>query len=160
MVCPSCTREISPDGYFCVWCDRLLMAPERGVKAGLFARWVAMVIDPLIALALYFGALMVLASVSEDVAGTAAVILPVVYIVWFLSLLRRGTTPGKRLLGLQVVRTQSGGIPGFGVMFVREVVGRFVSGVFLGLGYIWAIFDKNSQAWHDKIASTVVVRIR
>ncbi|MDP1858699.1 MAG: RDD family protein [Gemmatimonadaceae bacterium] len=130
------------------------------MKAGLFARWVALVIDPLIALVLYFGALALLSSVSGGVAGEAAFGLALLYIIWFLSLLRRGTTPGKRVMGLQVVRTQTGDIPGFGVMFVREVVGRFVSGVFLGLGYLWAVFDMNGQAWHDKIASTVVVRVR
>lgn len=159
VVCPACTKEISPDGYFCIWCDRLVIAPERGVKAGLFARWVALVIDPLIGLLLYFLAVAVLASVSTDLATIAAIALPFAYFIWFLTLLRSGTTPGKRLMGLQVVRTQTGGIPGFGVMFVREVVGRFVSGVFLGLGYLWAVFDRNGQAWHDKIASTVVVRV-
>jgi uncharacterized RDD family membrane protein YckC len=28
----------------------------------------------------------------------------------------------------------------------------------LGLGYFWAIWDKDNQAWHDKIAGTVVVK--
>jgi predicted anti-sigma-YlaC factor YlaD len=43
-------------------------------------------------------------------------------------------------------------------MLVREIVGKFVSGLFLGIGYFWAIFDKEGQAWHDKIAGTVVTR--
>ena len=28
----------------------------------------------------------------------------------------------------------------------------------LGLGYLWAIWDKQKQGWHDKMAGTVVVR--
>ena len=58
-----------------------------------------------------------------------------------------------------MVDYQTGTIPGFGKMFVREIVGRFISGDFNGLGYFWAIFDKNSQAWHDKIAGTVVLQL-
>jgi uncharacterized RDD family membrane protein YckC len=45
-------------------------------------------------------------------------------------------------------------------MFVRETFGRFASGAFFGLGYFWAIFDKNAQGWHDKLAGTVVIRRR
>ena len=59
-----------------------------------------------------------------------------------------------------MVRAQTGDIPGFGKMFVREVPGRFVSALVFGLGYFWAIIDRNGQAWHDRIAGTVVVRTR
>ena len=159
MKCPSCEREIVPDSVFCAWCNRFIPEPSRGTKAPIFSRWVALLLDPLIGVALYFGALFVLAVVSRELALVMAVVLPVVYLVWFLSLLRRGLTPGKRLLHLQVVRQESGEIPGFGTMFVREFPGRFVSGLFLGIGYFWALFDKNAQAWHDKLARTVVVRV-
>jgi uncharacterized RDD family membrane protein YckC len=27
----------------------------------------------------------------------------------------------------------------------------------LGLGFLWVIFDKRNQAWHDKMANTLVV---
>jgi uncharacterized RDD family membrane protein YckC len=43
-------------------------------------------------------------------------------------------------------------------MLVREVVGKMVSGFFFGLRYFWAIWDPDNQAWHDKIAGTLVVR--
>jgi uncharacterized RDD family membrane protein YckC len=33
-----------------------------------------------------------------------------------------------------------------------------VSGFFFGLGFIWAAFDANGEAWHDKIFATRVVR--
>jgi uncharacterized RDD family membrane protein YckC len=35
----------------------------------------------------------------------------------------------------------------------------FVSWLPLGLGFAWAGIDSRKQAWHDKIASTVVVRV-
>jgi uncharacterized RDD family membrane protein YckC len=87
------------------------------------------------------------------------IIFSVIYFVWFLTLLRKGTTPGKKVLKIQVINQQSGDIPGFQKMFLREIVGRFLSGLFLGLGYIWALLDKNGQAWHDKLAGTVVVKL-
>jgi uncharacterized RDD family membrane protein YckC len=30
----------------------------------------------------------------------------------------------------------------------------------VGLGFIWIAFDDGGQAWHDKIAGTVVVRVK
>jgi len=66
-----------------------------------------------------------------------------------------GRTPGKMLLNLQVVTTDGAPI-GFGIAFLRSV-GYIVSGLIFGLGYIWAAFDRRKQAWHDKIAGTVVI---
>jgi len=159
MNCPSCKKEIVPDSVFCTWCSDFVPASGQGKKASLFRRWVALTLDPLIAVVLYALSVGILGSISKDLGTVAAIALPIVYLVWFLSLLRKGVTPGKKLMGLQVVDHQTGNIPGFGKMFVREFVGRFISGAFAGLGYFWAIFDKNSQAWHDKIAGTVVLQL-
>ena len=155
---PSCQKEITPDSFFCQWCNKFVPSPEKGGKANLFARWVALAMDPLIAVVLYLLGIGIFGSLSQDAAIVTAMLLPVLYFVWFLTLFRRGRTPGKLLLGLQVVDHQTGAIPGFGKMFLREIVGRFISGLFFGIGYFWAIFDKNAQGWHDKIAGTVVIK--
>jgi uncharacterized RDD family membrane protein YckC len=65
-----------------------------------------------------------------------------------------GRTPGKMLLGLQVVSDDGASIS-FGIAFLRAV-GYFVSNIFY-LGFIWVAFDKKKQGWHDKIAGTVVI---
>ncbi|HUN55781.1 MAG TPA: RDD family protein [Smithella sp.] len=65
-----------------------------------------------------------------------------------------GRTPGKMLLGLQVVSDDGSNIT-FGIAFLRAV-GYFVSNI-LYLGFIWVAFDKKKQGWHDKIAGTVVI---
>ena len=39
-----------------------------------------------------------------------------------------------------------------------ETIGKFVSGFFLALGYVRAVFDRDSQAWHDKIEGIVVLK--
>ncbi len=36
--------------------------------------------------------------------------------------------------------------------------GYIISAIPLLLGFIWAAFDARKQGWHDKIASTVVIR--
>lgn len=158
MDCPKCAKQVVPDSYFCQWCGHFIPAPDRGVKAGLFRRWLALAIDPLIMGILYFVAVAGVGSVSPDLGVLAAFVFPLAYFIWFLLLLRRGLTPGKFILHLQVVNQQTGTIPGFGRMFLREIPGRILSALFLGIGYYWALFDKNAQSWHDKLAGTVVIR--
>ena len=68
-----------------------------------------------------------------------------------------GRTPGKMLLGLQVLSADGTPIS-FGIAFLRAV-GYLVSSLLgtIPIGFIWAAFDKKKQAWHDKIAGTVVI---
>ncbi|TPW20681.1 MAG: hypothetical protein FD126_1436, partial [Elusimicrobia bacterium] len=35
--------------------------------------------------------------------------------------------------------------------------GRIASGLIFGVGYLWGVFDKDGQCWHDEIARSVVV---
>jgi len=167
MICRSCSQEVTPDSFFCQWCNAFLPAPGRGRKAGLFRRWLALAIDPFIGLFLFFAAMLVSMGIGGAVAGEEGaaglgimlmVLFPLGYFIWFLMLLPQGLTPGKKLLGLQVVNHQTGAIPGFWRMVLREIVGRSLSGLFFGIGYFWALWDKNAQAWHDKLAGTVVVK--
>ncbi|MDD3249944.1 MAG: RDD family protein [Smithellaceae bacterium] len=66
-----------------------------------------------------------------------------------------GCTPGKMLLGLQVVSVTGESIS-FGTAFLRSV-GYLVSSLVFCLGYLWVAFDRRKQGWHDKIAGTVVI---
>ena len=38
-------------------------------------------------------------------------------------------------------------------------IGYIASIIPLGLGFVWAAFDRNGQALHDKLAGTRVVRV-
>ncbi len=160
MVCSSCQKEVVADRVFCSWCEAFIPNPRVGQKAGLFRRWVATVIDPLIgiALVLIVGGLIGGGSRSAEAGIGAVVLVLIAYGIFYLWLLSRGMTPGKWVLNERVITKQTGAQPGLGVMLLREIIGKFVSGLFLGLGYFWAIWDKDQQAWHDKIAGTVVVR--
>jgi uncharacterized RDD family membrane protein YckC len=37
-------------------------------------------------------------------------------------------------------------------------VGKFVSTIFILLGYLWIGRDRQKRGWHDHIASTYVIR--
>jgi uncharacterized RDD family membrane protein YckC len=69
---------------------------------------------------------------------------------------RFNQTLGKMALGIEVVRVD--GQPNqLGNLFLREFIGKILSGVILMLGYIIVAFDPKKMSFHDRIASTYVV---
>jgi uncharacterized RDD family membrane protein YckC len=71
----------------------------------------------------------------------------------------RGQTLGKMALGIRVIDFNTGGPIGYARGFLRYV-GKIISGVVCALGYLWMLWDKEKQTWHDKIATTVVVPVQ
>lgn len=65
-------------------------------------------------------------------------------------------TPGKLLMGCQVVDARHGRPVGWGQAVLRYL-GYFLSALPLGLGFLWILWDRHGQGFHDKIAKTVVV---
>ncbi len=68
-------------------------------------------------------------------------------------------TLGKKALGLVVVRADAQPLDTRTIV-IRETIGKFLSALACSLGYIWAGFDERRQAWHDKMAGTLVYRIK
>jgi uncharacterized RDD family membrane protein YckC len=58
---------------------------------------------------------------------------------------------------LKVVRLDGSPLT-FAATLVRALAAAF-SVVVLFLGFLWIIWDKEKQGWHDRIAGTVVVRL-
>ena len=77
----------------------------------------------------------------------------VVLIFWFT----RSATPGKMLLSLKIIDANTLAQPQPWQMVVRYF-GYIIAFLPLGMGFVWIQYDKKKQGWHDKIASTVVVR--
>jgi uncharacterized RDD family membrane protein YckC len=67
-----------------------------------------------------------------------------------------GQTLGKRLLGIRVIDFRAGGPIGFGRAALRWLC-KILSAIPCGLGYLWMLWDKEKQTWHDKLINTVVV---
>lgn len=66
----------------------------------------------------------------------------------------RGATVGGIVFDLRVVRLDGRQID-WETAIIRAL-SCFLSLAVAGLGFIWIAFDPNNQAWHDKIAGTVV----
>jgi len=69
---------------------------------------------------------------------------------------RSGQTLGKKALNLRVV-TPDGDRIGYIKAFVRYV-GKTVSWIILGIGFIMAAFDGEKRALHDRMCETRVIR--
>ena len=134
--------------------------------AGFWVRVGASFIDSLLIVIITFPLLISLYgweyfSSEQLVAGPADFlitwILPAVAVVWFW--MQRQATPGKSALALRVVDAESGAS-----LSLAQSIGRylayFVSIIPLGLGLLWVGFDSRKQGWHDKLASTVVIRAK
>jgi hypothetical protein len=78
------------------------------------------------------------------------------YFTAFLALWK-GQTPGKRAVGIRVMRLDGGKI---GLWGAFERFGGYAASIFTGLlGFVQIFWDRNRQALHDKIVETVVVRV-
>ena len=88
--------------------------------------------------------------------GDFHIVLLAIYgaVMWKL----RGTTVGGIVFDLHVVRVD--GRPVDWETAIVRALGCFLSLCVVFLGFIWIAFDANHQAWHDKIAGTVVVRAK
>ena len=97
----------------------------------------------------------VIASAADDLGlgfGWMAV-----YFTSFLGLMR-GQTPGKRLVGIRVVRLDAKPISWW-IAFER--FGGYAASATMGLlGFLQILWDRNRQGFHDKAVDTVVVRLK
>ena len=127
--------------------------------AGLVERFIANIIDNVI-LIIPIMLVQILLFSSEQplpmqIAQFVLLAIPVAY-HWYFWTRRDGQTPGKFALGIRVVKVNGGQMSDMDA--VIRGIGYNVSTMVFGLGFIWAIFDKNNQTWHDKMARTYVVR--
>jgi uncharacterized RDD family membrane protein YckC len=118
--------------------------------AGIGARFVASLIDGLI-LTFTIGLISVL--LFRNNAGISTLLYFLYYGYCWTQ--RDGQTPGKQAMNIKIIKTDGSSITWADALL--RYVGYLISSLVFGLGYIWAFFDANHQAWHDKIAKTYVV---
>jgi uncharacterized RDD family membrane protein YckC len=124
-----------------------------GPRAGFWQRFAAAFLDGII-----LGVIDLILQVALKGVGSAlALVVTIAYFTYFEGG-PRGQTPGKRALGIRVISFDGSGPIGYGRAFIRWI-GRYVSAVVLLLGYLWMLWDKEKQCWHDKFASDVVVPV-
>ena len=67
-----------------------------------------------------------------------------------------GATFGKMAMKIKVRKENEEKLPVFDVIY-RETIGRYLSGLVLGIGYIVIALDNKNRSWHDMLCDTVVV---
>ncbi len=142
--CPDCGVSEDTPGRLCINCKHLKGAGPNLRAATFLRRLSAYLLDiPLLIVTLGIG-----------------------WLIWWLFTLANGQTPGKQLLGIRAVRDDGRDL-GWGLTFVREfvikgllvgIISNFTFGIFWVINYLFPLFDKDQQALHDKMMSSMVVK--
>ena len=122
-------------------------------RAGFWQRVGAVILDGIV-LAIP-SAILVIALKGAGYA--VAMLLSIAYFTYFEGG-ATGQTLGKRMMGIRVVSLDGSGSIGYVRAFARWI-GRYVSTLIIYIGYLWMLWDKEKQCWHDKLASDVVVPV-
>ncbi|MFI6289406.1 RDD family protein [Streptomyces sp. NPDC051018] len=141
--------------------------PQAGYGGGMppLAHWGlrvgAYLIDMLILLVPYM-ALSFIGGAMGTEAALIFVLIAIVYLIAAFLWLRHqegttGQTPGKKAVGIRVLRERDGQTLGFGMAFVRQLA-HFLDGLPCYIGWLWPLWDDKKQTFADKICSTVVVK--
>lgn len=154
--------------------NRYQMQPENqpGIRpenqreyASVLTRFGAIVIDGLIMVPFYIPIFYVSESMDQGAEPSEFALL-----IFFLSIIgmlvfgiwntivrmgKTGQSLGRKFLNIAVLR-DSGEPIGVGRAALREIIGRWISGLVCYLGYLNAFWDQKRQMWHDKIADCYV----
>jgi uncharacterized RDD family membrane protein YckC len=85
------------------------------------------------------------------------------WLIWSLIVWGRGQSPGKQLLGMRVIRSDTRICVSWGRMALREIVCKGIIGLVAGVTvvgsvlYLWLLWDDQNQELWDKMATTLVV---
>jgi uncharacterized RDD family membrane protein YckC len=92
---------------------------------------------------------------AKGPGGAGGFIVGILY-QWYFLTQQDGQTPGKRMMGIRVVRVNGEPID-FTTALIRYV-GYYINTFVIGIGWLWALFNDKHQGWHDLLAGTYVVR--
>jgi uncharacterized RDD family membrane protein YckC len=72
----------------------------------------------------------------------------------YLFLVHAAATPGMRVAGLQVRSFDN--LPAPRSVRRWRAIAMLLSGMALGLGFLWAAIDESGLCWHDRITHTTL----
>ena len=172
IICNAC-GTVQPPTARCVQCGATIVATASPINeqsyAGFWVRVLAYLIDSVLLITVQT-ALSLLINLTIGMLGIATegdpaintiiwlfgAVLSISYAVFFTGYC--GQTPGKMALRIKVIRTDGSPI-NYGRAALREVLGKFISSILLGIGYLMVAFDNRKQGLHDKIADTYVIKL-
>jgi uncharacterized RDD family membrane protein YckC len=168
--CSYCGSEISAQAANCPNCGHPNEARGQGpgssasvqvgVYAGFWRRFLALLLDSLIVgfvAGLFFRPEIGL----EDDAfrnynyGPNGLITFLYH--WLMLTFNKGQTIGKLALGIRVTRPDGSRLD-IGRAAARQGM-AIVSGLAIGLGFLWAAWDPQKRTWHDMVADTRAHRV-
>ncbi len=166
--CRSCGAGLDRRAHFCSACGTSVIpgeAPAAGADAistrdlvdleymGFWIRLAAEVIDQVIIVL----AILLLGLIISLTQFAWALAVPVIVYLVYKHL--KCQTPGRKLLKIKVVNAKGEDV-GFWRGAFRETLAKFVSAIFLYLGFLWIGWDRQKRGWHDHLAGTFVVRVQ
>jgi uncharacterized RDD family membrane protein YckC len=130
-------------------------AGASGPRAGFWIRFAANFLDTVVLLVPYLAILVLTIAIGTRVGNLLLLLIAAAYFA-LLEGGPSGQTLGKRVCRIRVIDQRVGGPIGPGRGLVR-FLGRWVSLLVFGLGYLWMLWDPEKQTWHDRMANAVVV---
>lgn len=79
------------------------------------------------------------------------------FVIWntIFRMGKTGQSLGRKFLNIAVL-DENGKPIGVGKAALREIIGRWISGLVCYIGYLNAFWDNKRQMWHDKMANCYV----
>jgi len=137
----------------------------RPEYANIFTRFGAILLDGLIMIPFYIPFFIVMPTdpyAPDPTSGDIGVMVitfigMMVFAIWntIVRMGKTGQSLGRKFLNIAVLDSNLKPI-GVGNAALREIIGRWISGLVCYIGYLNAFWDKDNQMWHDKMAKCYV----
>lgn len=127
--------------------------------APLWRRLAAMLYDSLLVVALWFVVGGIAVGLNSGEAASGPVFKSALFLITFVFFGTFWTRSGQTL-GMMAWRLRIETEQGQGISWMQALLRFFMAGasaLFLGLGYLWMLFDKQQRTWHDRYSETRVV---
>lgn len=87
-----------------------------------------------------------------------SVVLSLGYFIWNYCLKqgKTGYTIGKGIMGIKLVKVETGQPIGAGMAFVRQIA-HILDAIPCYIGFLWPLWDANRQTFADKVIGTYVI---
>lgn len=132
-------------------------AAGHGAYAGFWIRFLAALVDGIL-----IGIVAGFAGAVLGAEGASVNLLNLLIGVAYFGAMEGGATGqtlGKKVCNIRVVDADTGQ-PGIGAgRAIGRYFARWLSAIVLLLGYLWMLWDPKKQTWHDKLVSSIVVKV-
>jgi uncharacterized RDD family membrane protein YckC len=143
--CANCGNQISDVATACPKCgaQNVAQAQTGAQLAGFGIRFVGWLIDVLITGAAGY--------VLGGARGGGGLVIGFLY-NWLMLAYNDGRTLGKMAMGIRIAKPDGTKLD-LGTAAARSGM-ALVSGLAIGIGYLWAAFEDEYRTWHDMVADT------